>query len=120
MATRNDVTGDVIASRGNSNAYKDNWDAIFGKKAVAEVPVKLAVEPEMQTIYYIISDSGDGSASVQFFRNPELAQELVAEDESYYMNEGCIRSFKVPAGETNIFFSDADYATWKPVEDDAE
>lgn len=32
MATRNDVTGDQIKSRGNSQQYKDNWDAIFGKK----------------------------------------------------------------------------------------
>ena len=107
MATRNEITGDVIASRGNSNAYKDNWDAIFGKKA-AEEPVKV-VEPETQTVYYLVCDSGDGSASVQFFRNPELAQTLAAEDESYAMNEGNIRSFTVPAGETNIFFADADY-----------
>ncbi len=32
MATRNDVTGDVIATRGSSDAYRNNWDAIFGKK----------------------------------------------------------------------------------------
>ena len=34
MATKNDVTGDEIRTGGNSNAYKDNWDAIFGKKEV--------------------------------------------------------------------------------------
>lgn len=37
MATHNDVTGDKIASRGNSQQYKDNWEAIFGKKKAEEV-----------------------------------------------------------------------------------
>ena len=37
MATRNDVTGQEIKSRGNSQQYKDNWDAIFGKKKAEEV-----------------------------------------------------------------------------------
>lgn len=32
MVTKNDVTGDSIKSRVSSNAYKDNYDAIFGKK----------------------------------------------------------------------------------------
>jgi hypothetical protein len=36
MATRNDVTGQEIKSRGNSQTYKDNWDAIFGKKKEEE------------------------------------------------------------------------------------
>lgn len=32
MTARNDITGDKIATKTNSNAYRDNWDAIFGKK----------------------------------------------------------------------------------------
>ena len=32
MAARNDVTGDAIQTKGPSKAYRDNWDAIFGKK----------------------------------------------------------------------------------------
>lgn len=32
MATKNDVTGDNIQSKVNSQAYKDNWDLVFGKK----------------------------------------------------------------------------------------
>jgi len=32
MAARNDVTGDPIQTRPSSQAYRDNWDAIFGKK----------------------------------------------------------------------------------------
>lgn len=33
MATKNDITGDSIQSRVSSSAYKDNYDAIFGKKS---------------------------------------------------------------------------------------
>lgn len=35
MATRNDVTGDSLVSKVSSEAYKANWDAIFGKKKEA-------------------------------------------------------------------------------------
>ena len=38
MATRNDVTGQEIKSRGNSEDYKNNWDAIFSKKKVEAEP----------------------------------------------------------------------------------
>lgn len=38
MAARNDVTGDAIKSRNNSQQYKDNWDAIFGKKKEQSKP----------------------------------------------------------------------------------
>lgn len=33
MATKNDVTGDTISSKSNSDAYRDGYDAIFGKKS---------------------------------------------------------------------------------------
>jgi len=32
MATKNDITGDLIQSKVNSKAYQDNYDAIFRKK----------------------------------------------------------------------------------------
>jgi hypothetical protein len=32
MATKNDVTGDSIQTKLNSNLYRDNYDKIFGKK----------------------------------------------------------------------------------------
>lgn len=32
MAARNDVTGDSITTKSSSNAYRDNWDRIFGEK----------------------------------------------------------------------------------------
>ena len=38
-ATTNDITGDRLASRGNSEKFKANFDRIFGKKVVT--PTKL-------------------------------------------------------------------------------
>jgi len=32
MTARNDITNDKIKSKANSDAYRDNWDGIFGKK----------------------------------------------------------------------------------------
>ncbi len=32
MVARNDITGDAIQTKGNSNAYRDNYDLIWGKK----------------------------------------------------------------------------------------
>lgn len=33
---KNEVTGDVIQTKVNSNAYRDNFDAIFGTKRIGE------------------------------------------------------------------------------------
>lgn len=48
MATRNDVTGDQIKSRGNSQQYKDNWDAIFGKKKEQPAADEKAADTEQK------------------------------------------------------------------------
>lgn len=40
MTAKNDVTGDAIKSKVNSEEYRNNWDAIFGKKKVEEVEKK--------------------------------------------------------------------------------
>lgn len=32
MTARNDITGDSIATKGTTDAYRDNYDRIFGKK----------------------------------------------------------------------------------------
>jgi hypothetical protein len=32
MTTKNDVTGDRLISKTASDAYRDNWERIFGKK----------------------------------------------------------------------------------------
>lgn len=45
MATKNEVTGDEIRTKGNSTAYKDNWDSIFNKDALfKKKPVVHAAE----------------------------------------------------------------------------
>ena len=36
MPTRNDVTGDTLVSRTNSDQYRSNYDRIFGKKKSKE------------------------------------------------------------------------------------
>ena len=49
MATTNDITGDSLISRVPSNAYKNNYDRIFGKKdwqQEAEKPDDLEVEKD--------------------------------------------------------------------------
>lgn len=32
MASHNDITGDALVSKRNNDAYRDNYDRIFGKK----------------------------------------------------------------------------------------
>ena len=48
-ATTNDITGDRLASRGNSEKFKANFDRIFGKKKTATTKfkdrVKLGLSP---------------------------------------------------------------------------
>lgn len=39
MAARNDITGDIIATKTNSESYRDNFDAIFRKPKVVEKAV---------------------------------------------------------------------------------
>lgn len=36
MATKNDITGDTIITKGTTDKYRDNWDAIFGKPKVTQ------------------------------------------------------------------------------------
>ncbi len=62
----------------------------------------------MITVYYLTRDCGDGSSTVDFFRDEELAERLTLEVEDYMMNE-YVPSFQVPDTGT-IRFSDDDYA----------
>lgn len=32
MTTKNEITGDSLITRASSEAYRNNWDKIFGKK----------------------------------------------------------------------------------------
>lgn len=37
MATRNDITGDSIKTRPSSDAYRNEWERIYGAKKTAQV-----------------------------------------------------------------------------------
>jgi len=47
MATRNDVTGDELKSRGNSDAYQSGYDRIWGNKKKPEQPGHINTESEV-------------------------------------------------------------------------
>lgn len=62
----------------------------------------------MITVYYLTRDCGDGSSTVDFFRNKELAERLIEEHEDFMMNE-YVPSFEVPDVGT-IQFEDKYFA----------
>lgn len=39
MATKNDITGDSIQTRGVSENYRNNYDLIWGKKKKETIPM---------------------------------------------------------------------------------
>lgn len=68
-----------------------------------------------QTIYYITSDNGDGSASVHFFRDGEKAEKLTHTCEMFNMNDCGASSFEIDGDIlTKDFFSDdEDFSPWE-------
>ena len=49
MATaRNEITGSLIKTKGATDSYRSNWDAIFGKKDVEPVTEVEAETEEVQ------------------------------------------------------------------------
>jgi len=52
MVTKNDITGDEIKSKPNSDKYSDGWDALFssaGMNEVFEVPIGEDTRPKDRT-----------------------------------------------------------------------
>ena len=47
MTTRNPITGDLIATKGTSDAYRDNYDRIFGKKQQLTADIGPEKSPEI-------------------------------------------------------------------------
>ena len=41
MATKNDVTGDLLVTKGSTDAYRSGWDRIFGNKKTEQNAVKI-------------------------------------------------------------------------------
>ena len=50
MATTNDITGDSIQTGAVSNAYRDNYDLIWGKKTPQEKDDAKAEDAEFERI----------------------------------------------------------------------
>lgn len=46
MATTNDITGDVIATKTSTDAYRDGWARIFQKPEPVEPPPEAAIDDE--------------------------------------------------------------------------
>ena len=70
----------------------------------------------MQQIGYVTRDNGDGSASVLFFKNVDLAQKLVDDDsycDEFYGNDGEVRILTFPdivdLNSCGFRFSDSNY-----------
>ena len=58
---------------------------------------------EEQEYYYLISDNGDGSSSVRWFKSKELAEKLISENEQFL---DCEDVSTVKATNLNVHFSD--------------
>lgn len=51
MTTRNDITGDLIATKTQTKAYSDGWDRIFAKtpaKPEEEIDETSDIQPDSQ------------------------------------------------------------------------
>jgi hypothetical protein len=89
MTARNDITGDSIATKGTTDAYRDNYDRIFGKKLeevaerVATAFVKVAGDlPQEQFIKALCPRTGIGRSQLSEDIGPiESRAEQYAKDE---------------------------------------
>lgn len=59
MTAINDITGDSIATKGTSESYRNNFDAIFRKKEEPKVLVPQATEDELRWIQLELFPQGD-------------------------------------------------------------
>lgn len=41
MVTKNDITGDKLATKPASDAYRDNWERIFGARKLTNTPINV-------------------------------------------------------------------------------
>ena len=71
MATKNDITGDALISR-TSEAYRDNYDKIFGKKKKPEPKVERNILLEALEIIVGIRQCVDNTMS-----DKEVAREAL-------------------------------------------
>lgn len=62
MASHNEITGDALVSKLNNNAYRDNYDRIFGKKKENDNAVGNQSVAVNGSVVSVSSVSGTGSA----------------------------------------------------------
>ena len=63
MATKNDITGDSLISRGSNKAYLDNYDLIFRRKGNPEKEKENGSTTEQQTQRHGESEDSSQSAN---------------------------------------------------------
>jgi hypothetical protein len=50
MIAKNDITGDKLATKGTTDAYRDNYDRIFGKKK--QLTADIGPEKTPEVLYF--------------------------------------------------------------------
>lgn len=41
MTSKNDITGDNLATKPATDAYRDNWERIFGARKLTNIPINV-------------------------------------------------------------------------------
>jgi hypothetical protein len=65
--SNNDITGDRLVSKGNSDAYRNNWDKIFGKKSTQITEETFKHQDPGMDAYFVV-ELPDGSLQPQLCR----------------------------------------------------
>jgi hypothetical protein len=88
MTTTNDITGDTLVSKAANNAYRNNWDAIFGPK---QEPRWVVIEKDnCQVCGYGVDDHEFGAPRFQCLYPPlpkvgdEMSNRVVQDEETLY------------------------------------
>jgi len=56
MTTKNDITGDRLATKEATDAYREGYDRIFGKKPPHEEAAEALVEALTPAVFFKIAD----------------------------------------------------------------
>lgn len=62
MTTKNDITGDELRSKGTTNKFRDNWDAIFNQcdGCIRDIPIVNGIHKDEQQFGMACSKSRYG------------------------------------------------------------
>ena len=87
---RNDVTGDFIVSKPNSDMFEEGWDRIFGKKKKEESRIDIVGQNGNDGLHYELDDGQ--LTDEQYAKIKELAE--------YELNKSTGEVQKVDNGDT--------------------